>query len=324
MRNTLLVCALIACSTDPDVHFTQLASLPATTDGVVLWPDGETAEAAMADQVCTVDLHGGDILGDVDPSESREQLLDGDGTRSLVRAGGTLYLLPSGEAVVDGALAARLVDSGVRALLSHDGECVVTDGVTAVGIPETRCDGPVDFDVDPVSGTAWIADGHALSVLGPDGQFARRDGLRAERVRFDSASASVLITEDGNSLSRLDADGDRLWTVMMDGPILDLELSTRAGVAAVMVDEDQGGRLQIVDAESGDVVGEHPLPGTADVTLSEAGDRMALATEDEVLFYEVRSDGGALRLPQAGGAERWSGLGVAGVVAGIGFTVVLD
>lgn len=325
MRHTLLVCALFACSTDPDVRFTPLATLPAATDGVVLWPDGETAEAAMADQVCTVDLREGDVLGDIDPSHGPEQLLDGDGERSLVRAEGALYTLPSGDHVADEVLDARLIHTGLRALISHEGQCAVTDGTTAVMIPETRCDGAVDFDVDPASGTAWIADGHSLSVLSEDGQFTRRDRVHAERVRWDAASGSVLITEAGATLSRLEVDGQRTWSVTLNGPILDLELSTAAGVAAVMIDEPAGARLQIIDVESGEVVGEHPLPGVADVTLSEAGDRMALATDDEVLFYELSADGRTLRLPEDGGsAGRWSGLGVAGVVAGIGLTVVVD
>lgn len=323
LRYTLLVCALIACSTDPDVRFTQLATLPTATEGVVLWSDGQTAEAAMAEQVCTVDLYGGDVLGDTDLAPGQEQLLDGDGERTLIRADGVLYTMPAGVQVAEQVFDAHLVDGGVRALVAHDGRCAVTDGSTAVAIPKTRCDGPVSFDVDPVTGTAWIADGRSLSVLTVDGRFARRDGVDAEHVLWDAASGAVIATERGATLSRLEPDGHRTWTLELAGPALDLDLSQRAGVLAVMVDEPEGARLQIVDVESGEIVGEHPLPASGEVSLSEDGDRMALATDSEVLFYELTLDGRNLRLPEdSGAAGRWSGLGVAGVVAGMGLTVV--
>lgn len=324
MRHTLLLCALFACSSDPEVRFTPISTLQSPTDGVVLLADGRTAQAGMADQICTLDLEGADVLADVDPTPFHERLLDADGERSLLLSDMGLIRLPEGDVLAEEALHARLVDGGVRIVVAHEGLCAVSNGADAVAIPGTNCDVPVEITVDRASGTVFIADGAALTAVFSDGSFTRRDHIDAERVAWDAASGAVILTE-GRTLSRLEADGTRSWSTELRGPVLDLEHSSQAGVVIALIEDPAGARLQVVDADSGDTVGEHPLPSEADVTLSESGDRLALATPDAVMFYEVRSDGRGLRLPEGeGGVGRWSGLGAAGVVAGLGMTILSD
>ncbi len=349
MKTELLVvlaCAftLTACdSSDPAVGFTLVSVLPESTAGVVVQDDA-VASAAMTNRICVLDTVNAEVVGDIDPGEQDEVLLDAWGDRALATDGRELFEIPRTD-LDDGirnrwrlpVLQAQLSEAGPVVLTDSDGLCGLTwtlNGAnTALQIPGTDCTGTVGLTVERDTGAAWIADGNALARVTPDGGFTRWDGVSADEVVWDAHMSQVLFGQlDGGWIQAADSTGNLLWSRPVGGTLQDIEVAGNSGVSALMVDiGDNLNDIDLLDSLTGDSVGTHPLPGFADMAFSDSGTSMALVTPDEVLFYSVDTDVGMLdvatgitntpSLSISGGEAGL--LGVAGAVLGTAATVAV-
>jgi hypothetical protein len=325
MRSPLLlsIAALAGCSSDPSVGFTLLATLQADTDGVVMQDDAATADAAMADQICVIDVRDASVLIDADPGEGQEVLHDALGDRALAGVDGKLWSVDRSGEMVEGlaveALAARLTHDGTVALVAHEGVCLVAferaDSSTAWAVPGTDCTGDVGFDVDRNTGTAWIADGQAVATVDPSGEFSRWDGIGADTIDLDVRTGHALVGARGEAWVQSVSDaGSVAWTTGLDGALYDLGVAGDGGVAGVMVDDATGGAFTLLETAEGARVAVHPLPEVASVAFSDNGASLGLGTDRDVYFYDVDVDVLMSDMPSSDNAadvNAWEGVGFA-------------
>lgn len=334
MRGLVLVpltlAALSACSPASPVQL-QLRSVLYTQPAGVALRDAQEASVGMNEQVCSINVGDGAVLGDSDPG-GRERVLDGLGDRVLVADAHSLFVLdrrPNGLTRVHfdvPAHTARLTDAGVVAVVPVEGGCGVawaagTAPAEAFAVPGLRCEGELDLAVDPESGRAFMVDGQDLFRVDPDGQFVRWDGVGADRLAWDLDAGLVTLGVRGESaLQTVDLDGRPVWSATVDGAIADVADSGPLGLIAVSVATDRGGSLVLVNARDGLAQAEYPLPEAPDVDFAEDGSTMALTGEGGVYFYDVTVLGGTLPDPQVVSVPRsnaaLTGLGVAGAAGG--------
>lgn len=315
----------VGCTSDPSVAFTAVSQLDVPTNGVVV-RDGALADAAMADQVCVLDVQAGRALFDSDLGVGTDRLLDAYGDRTLAALGDEVAVLPrdGGSPVESWTLDARdgrLTDDGVVLVSQVDG-CAVTfidDATASFRVPGVDCAGALAMAVDRPAGLVWLADGRALARIGSDGAFARWDDVPADALSLDAAGGLVLGALGDDWLQTIDSDGEPVWNVVLDGPLVDVEVAPGSGLAGVVVgDADSRSHLALVDVATGVDVGDHPLPTEVDVAFSGDGHTMALMHPEGVVFYDVDVDRGALALPDGP-----IGRGAAGAAAGLGAGAVL-
>lgn len=315
----------VGCTSDPSVAFTAVSQIDVPTHGVVV-RDGALADAAMADQVCVLDVKAGRALFDSDLGVGTERLLDAYGDRTLAALGDQVAILPreGGSPTESWSIDARdgrLTDDGVVLVSQADG-CAVTfleDTTASFRVPGVDCEGPVAMAIDRPAGLVWLADGSSLARIGSDGAFARWDDVPADALSLDAAGGLVLGARGDDWLQTIDSDGEPVWNAVLDGPLVDLDVAPGSGIAGVVVGEPRGrSRLTLVDVATGVDVGDHPLPTDVEVSFSDDGTTMALTHPQGVLFYDVDVDRGALSLPDGP-----IGSGAAGAAAGLGAGAVV-
>lgn len=326
---------LTACEATPELGFQHVAMLPTATSGVVLRSDGR-ASVAMDDQVCVISTTTGEVLGDVDPAEGAEKLLDARGDRVLAAANGSIFTL-SRTSPEDGVLAsqrldtlsARLTDTGAVALVRLNQGCALAwthddTFATAQTVTDISCDSAV-LAVDPRTEVAWVADGQQLLRMAPNGDFERWSDVQADRVEVASAVSTVLLARTGESwLTAVTDTGEEAWTRSLSGPLVDIHTSSDGEVAAVSVEDPYGGGLLITEVSTGATLGEHPLPDAPTVRLSDTGDQLALVTPEEVHFYAVDTSVDPWESPAVVPGVKGGGLGkTVGAAAVVGTAVAV-
>ena len=328
MNKLMVVVALgtaVGCTSDPGVAFTAVSQINVATNGVVV-RDGAMADAAMAEQVCVLDVQAGRALFDSDLGVGTERLLDAYGDRTLAALGDEVATLPrdGGPVTESWAIDARdgrLIDNGVVLVSQADG-CAVTfveDTTASFRVPGLDCGGARAMAIDRRAGFVWLADGRSLARIDREGEFSRWDDVPADALSLDAAGGLVLGALGDDWLQTITADGEPVWNVVLDGPLVDLEVAPGSGMAGVVVGESRGrSRLALVDVATGIDVGDHPLPTEVDVAFSGDGHTRALMHPEGVLFYDVEVDRGALDLPDGP-----IGRGASGAAAGLGAGAVL-
>lgn len=317
--------AAVGCTSDPSVAFTAVSQIDVPTNGVVV-RDGALADAAMADQVCVLDVQAGRALFDSDLGVGTERLLDAYGDRTLAALGDEVSVLPrEGGAVTESwsidARDGRLTDDGAVLVSQEDG-CAVTfieDTTASFRVPGIDCGGPMAMAIDRAAGFVWLADGRSLARIDRDGAFARWDDVPADALSLDADGGLVLGARGDDWLQTVDSDGEPVWNVVLDGPLVDLEVAPGSELVGVVVGDRRGrSHLALVDVATGVDVGRHPLPTEVEVAFSGDGNTMALMHPEGVLFYDVDVDRGALSLPDGP-----IGRGAAGAAVGLGAGAVV-
>ncbi|MCO4745353.1 MAG: hypothetical protein KC912_11240 [Proteobacteria bacterium] len=305
MRHLPLVFASLAaigCTNEPEIGFTLISALPAETAGVALGSDG-LASAAMDGQVCLLDVSDASVIGDQDLGDGAEVLLDSHQDKVLTAHEGALYLLSRDlsepQALTqDAATRARITDDGsIVALSTTAGDCSLSWSSApdeAWQLPDADCSGPVSLAVDRSTGVAWIGDGQQLTQLHPNGRTATWD-IPADRLSFDASTGHVLVGKTGEAwIGAMGPDGEIAWSRDLRGALFDIDSAGATGVTAVMMDQDIGGMLSLVLGDTGQPIADFQLPESAEVSMADDGSMMALARDEEVLFYRVDADDGWL------------------------------
>lgn len=306
----ILALGMVACSTDPAVGFTLVSTLPASTQGLQL-ADGAVASAAMDGQICLLDVSEGAVIGDADLGDGRDRLLDAAGDRVLARGDG-LFILPRSLAEAPAAVDmvtptdARLWQDGVVGLYERDGLCGVSWSEAADElwlIPESDCSEQTAMTVDRATGVAWVADGQRITRIARSGAYASWRST-ADLLEFDPSTGFALAGQRGeNGVAALDADGEIIWSRPTAGELVDLAPAGASGTVAIMSGDAWGGTLEIAMGGNGMPVAEFELPETAEISISDDGSTMAVAKDDQVLFYRVDADEGVLETADTHNAD---------------------
>lgn len=293
--------SLVACTAESaPTDFGYRSSLARETAGLELHYDGEGGHAGMFDTNCPFETRNGMVTGDYDLPGSGEHIQDAEPTvlgeitiaavvdddvHVLDKTDGIYTHVPVS---APGVVQARLLVDGVVTL--HQDCSVQTrtlDGDVVESTPLADCGG-ADFEVDPVSGTTFVARGERPVLLTADGP-RELDGA-ADLVSWDPATNAFYTAVRGTSVvEALEADGTLRWSIETPGPIHALDDAGEAnGVAVVMEQPDGRGWIGLYDSTTGDETKRGVTPSAADA-LSVSGNGMviALVRADETYFYDI-------------------------------------
>jgi hypothetical protein len=313
----LALLVLTGCSSTVDLDLRTV--LPTAARGVAVHDGGQVADVAMADQVCQIHIPSGAVVGDINPSEGAERLVDAAGAATLALGDG-LFTLGDGAAdavpltitPIDG----RFATQGVVGLFAtDDAACGLArwDGASATGqaIPGTDCSGEVGFDLDPAEGVAWVADGATLTATAASGEVVvydvATDGIDA--VAWDGAAGvAVVYARGGDELTAFSPKHGVTWATRVAGRLQSVAVADAEGVVVASVATDHGGQILVIDGHTGAALAEHAVPDVPEVAISPDGTGLALQTPDAVYFYTVDPHASPLDTPSTAQSEGATGL----------------
>jgi hypothetical protein len=319
-RLFLLVPLVAACAPEASVELHARSMLSARTEGVVLHDGGRFADAAMEDALCVIDTGAPLVVGDRDPAEGSERLLDAIGTTTLASGGGILWALDQdgtdAELLHTETLDARFLGGGVAALVADGGACgVAFTGSEAAWSVGGDCSDQVGFAVDPASEMAWLADGERLVGVDASGE-GQSFEVGADLVAWDAADGWLVVAEEGGDfVAAVSPGGDVGWSVAVDGAVRDIATASAEGLVVVSVEQPDGGEIVVLDGATGEQIVSHLTPEAPEVEVSGDGLSLALVTGDAVYFYDVDPNANPMDTPTTEQMEGLRGVG-GGAVAG--------
>jgi hypothetical protein len=331
MRSLVLLIPLVGCA-QPTVDLDLKSVLATSTRGAAVHEGGRLADVAMADQICRVDIDSGAVLGDTDPTDQSERLLDARAD-ALALSNGRLWTIPDdGQAAevpltvepIDG----RITDAGILALFTaDDGTCglALWDGASATGLGTglVRCDGDVAFDVDATTGVAWITDGKGMVSVTPDGVVSEFDAT-VDTVEWDGADGLAVVAKKlDNWIVGVSADGSTAWTVEVDGELVDLSVADEEGLIVASVANDHGGEIVVLRGATGEQVVSHEVPDQPIVEFSPDGTALALEAPDAIYFYSVDPNASVLDTPTARQVDGAHGVAGGSALVGTAIAIVM-
>lgn len=332
MRSLVLLIPLVGCA-QPTVDLDLKSVLATSTRGAAVHEGGRLADVAMADQICRVDIDSGAVLGDTDPTDASERLVDARSDLALALSNGKLWTIPSsGDAAevpltiapIDG----RITDDGILALFAaEDGSCGLAfwDGQSATGLGTdlVRCDGAVAFDVDASTGVAWITDGEGMVSVTPDGVVSEFDAT-VDAVEWDAADGLAVVAKKlDNWIAGVSADGSTAWTVEVDGQLVDVSVADEEGLVVASVANDQGGEIIVLRGATGEQVVSHDVPDQPIVEFSPDGTALALETPDAIYFYAVDPHASVMDTPTARQVDGAHGVAGGSALVGTAIAIVM-
>lgn len=296
----VIACLLaVACAPErTGATLSYRATLQAPTKGLGLHSDGNTGHAGMFDTNCPFETRMGSVTGDFDLPDAGEEITDvgtselgpdsvlatlGDGVFVFDKDDGTYV---SFDWTVPGLTDAAFGPDGVVAL-HDDGGCAVTwfDGAGAIATaPAPACDATTGFDVDPATGTAFVAGGDVAIATADEVVTAEAGG---DLVAWDEATGLAYVASAGGTdVTAIEPDGRARWTATLDGLVVALDDAGGDGGVIVSVAAAEGGLVVLLDAETGDETSRVETPeAAAAVDTSADGSTVALVTAREAYFY---------------------------------------
>lgn len=280
------------------------------TNGVVLFEDGSGGHAAMSGTTCEIETNGG-IQNDVEIIEGQDEEIldgskDGDGSVVLARTRGQLHIMTQGSIVEDlnfnfaqpdflhvdvpNITDAALIDDGIATLAGCEVQWLDAKGelVDANLIDLADCTGmDGTFDVDRLTGTAYVGNGDSLFAVSPD---AVTELASAGDIFVVSQQLQGLALADaGSNMVRFsDLNGVEQWSAQLDGSVTDVADFGARGWIAAMVQHDAGATLQVLDAATGARVKSFTLPAAAEIVPAANGETLALVLPEAVHYYNLR------------------------------------
>lgn len=292
-----ILLSLLACGGDEavDAPLEYRSTLRVPAMGLALFEDGETGRAGMYATSCPFETSSGNVTGDYDV-DGEETVTDG-GTTAL-GAETAVLVEPHGVHLVDsagledlhesfdvvGATDARLAPGGVVVMTRVGGDCALIWPGSGLSV-DVGC-GPMDSAADGLV----VVGGDALVSVTDDGTVDTLDDGRADFVVVDDAAAAIYTAREGVAEVRaFEIGGASRWTAEVDGPVVALAHGGDRGLAVVSIELDDGGRVVLLDGQTGVLIEEIDTPSAVPgLAVSRNGGTIALVLDDETHFYDLR------------------------------------
>jgi hypothetical protein len=290
MRAHLLLLAPLAlgaaaCQSNT-MHLEYRSTLWNETRGVVLYAgEVDRGHGAMLDTTCEFDLVSGAVTGDLDLPTSSEVVSDVMRNTVLARSAEGVHVIrdlfweQDEDLITAGVIDAAFGQVGPLALTRVAGDCAVVDHsgpARALG----ACSSEAQLLTEPVSDRAWLLDQGVISEITDVGLV---EVAVADHATVDLTTDTLLVAS-GTRLERRTLDGLRVWSLPLPARVTSLEdLGEFNGAAVVTADQE----LVLVDG-MGQEAAVLRLPEPAHVTASANGRNLALATGEQVNFYQVQ------------------------------------
>ncbi|TNE87076.1 MAG: hypothetical protein EP330_19075 [Deltaproteobacteria bacterium] len=295
-RTTVLALAVFAtaCS-GRGVVLEHEGSVWTSARGVAIQDDGERVHMGMDwGTTCAFDLVG-DFQEDYDFPTETDAIHDARFGAAVGSSSEGLHFIGHdlGDVPMPGVISAALTEGGAVALTEFGGRCelqfVGGEGVTAVALGED-CGGT---EIDALGGAAVVGAASGARLVTADGEVALPGAelVVANRVSNLVYSAAYW----GDTLYAAAADGSPLWEVDVDGRLIDIDDMGAAGLVVASVQRAHEGGILFLDATTGELVDELPVPSAEEIATSEDGETLAVVTEWETRLYSVEHEGAKAR-----------------------------
>jgi hypothetical protein len=283
------------------------ATMTRVTRGLVLHETGERGHAGMFGTNCPFETRFGRVTGDYQLPDEDEEVQDGgpsslgDETVLLVQPHrNVVHLLEKSTGDYEhervrwyGVISGRLTLDGLVGLAEDDdGGCSIQwleDEAVVSSVEAPHCDAGA-FDASP-GGTVLLGLDDGAVLVRPD-ELPVQVEADGRLVVFDPAMDHWYVAREGaDEVVAIDNSGARLWSTVVDGPVVALGHAGARGAAVVSHELGEGGGVTYLDGRTGDELGQVGTPSAAPkVTHSGDGSTLALVLDEEAHFYSVGID----------------------------------